>query len=290
MAFVKAKREQVWLKVLLTGASGSGKSYSALRLATAIAKECDSDVAYIGTEGSRDKYYADKFNYDLLQLEAPYETEKYIKAIDEAINAGFKVLIIDSISHEWQWLNDTHDKMPGNSFTNWGKLKPRHKAFMEKILHSPIHIICCARGKQEWSLEDKSGKQVPKKVGLGAEQDKQISYEFTAALLLDQESHIASTDKDNTGIFDGRFEVLTENHGKALYEWANTGEKPSENQTTSADLTSMKKDIIELATPLMKSNKEKVIEILKMAPEGNPNKIEDAETAQKLIDALKELA
>lgn len=290
MAFVKAKREQVWLKVLLTGASGSGKSYSALRLATAIAKECDSDVAYIGTEGSRDKYYADKFNYDLLQLEAPYETEKYIKAIDEAINAGFKVLIIDSISHEWQWLNDTHDKMPGNSFTNWGKLKPRHKAFMEKILHSPIHIICCARGKQEWSLEDKSGKQVPKKVGLGAEQDKQISYEFTAALLLDQESHIASTDKDNTGIFDGRFEVLTENHGKALYEWANTGEKPSENQTTSVDLTSLKKDIIELATPLMKSNKEKVIEILKMAPDGNPNKIEDTETAQQLINALKELA
>lgn len=293
MAFVKAKREQVWLKVLLTGASGAGKSYSALRLATGIAEKCNSEIAYIGTEGSRDKYYADTFDYALLQLEAPYSTDKYIKAIDEAVAGGFKVLIIDSISHEWQWLNETHDKMPGNSFMNWGKLKPKHKEFMEKILHSPIHIICCARAKTEWTLEDKNGKQVPKKVGLGGEQDKQISYEYTLSLVIDQESHIASVDKDNTRLFDGKYEVLTEENGKALYDWANTGEKPVEKpkpQVVEPDLNSLKKDIIELATPLMKSNKEKVIEILKLAPEGNPNKIEDVETAQKLINALKELA
>lgn len=81
VGFKKAKREQVWLKVLLSGASGSGKSYSALRLAKGIAEECGSAIAYIGTEGSRDKYYSNEFDYDLLQLEDPFSTEKYMNAI-----------------------------------------------------------------------------------------------------------------------------------------------------------------------------------------------------------------
>lgn len=294
MAFVQAKREQVWLKVLLTGASGSGKSFSALRLAQGIAEKCNSGIAYVGTEGSRDKYYADKFNYALLQLEAPYSTDKYIKAIDEAVAAGFKVLIIDSISHEWQWLNETHDKMPGNSFTNWGKLKPKHKEFMEKILHSPIHVICCARGKTEWTLQEQNGKQVPKKVGMGYETDKQISYEFTVSLMLDQESHVASTDKDNTQLFDGKYEVLTEKHGMDLYAWANDGEVPAIPapkivQAAPPTLDELKKEVIAVATPLMKTKKDEAMKVIAMAPESNPNKIADVETAQKIIAALKEL-
>lgn len=121
VGFQKAKREQVWLKVLLSGASGCGKSYSALKLAKGIAGKCESSIAYIGTEGSRNKYYADEFDYDLLELEEPFEAEKYIEAVEAAVDGGYKVLIIDSLSHEWKWLNETHDKMPGNSFTNWGK-------------------------------------------------------------------------------------------------------------------------------------------------------------------------
>ena len=167
------------------------------------------ELPIFGTEGSRNKYYANEFDYDLLELEEPFECEKYMNAIDEAVNAGYKVLIIDSMSHEWKWLNDVHDKMPGNSFTNWGKLKPRHHKFMDKILNSPIHVIATARGKDDWVLEDKNGKQIPKKVGMGQQQDKDISYEYTVSLMISQDTHVASADKDNTHLFDGRFEVLT---------------------------------------------------------------------------------
>lgn len=298
--FKKAKREQVWLKVLLSGASGSGKSYSALRLATGIAKKCNSAIAYIGTEGSRNKYYADEFDYDLLELEEPFECEKYIRAIESAIDAGYKVLIIDSMSHEWKWLNDVHDKMPGNSFTNWGRLKPRHHKFMDKVLTSPIHIIATARGKDDWVLEEKNGKQIPKKIGMGQQQDKDISYEYTVSLMIEQDSHIASADKDNTHLFDGRFEVLTEKDGVNLYNWANRGEVPTaktetpkyESVTYSSEdeLKSIKKEIVSVCTQLGGQKNGTLMTTLKsFVANGNPNAIKDIEKAKKCLEAVKNI-
>ena len=298
IGFQKAKREQVWLKVLLSGASGSGKSYSALKIATGIAKECGSGIAYIGTEGSRNKYYADEFDYDLLELEEPFECEKYIEAIDAAVEAGYKVLIIDSMTHEWKWLNDVHDKMPGNSFTNWGKLKPRHHKFMDKVLNSPIHIIATARGKDDWVLEDKNGKQVPKKVGMGQQQDKDISYEYTVSLMIAQDTHVASADKDNTKLFDGRFEVLTEKDGVRLYEWANKGDAPAPKKETpkytettydSEDiLKSVKKEIISVCTELGGTKNADLMAVLKTyVASGNPNAIQSLEEAKKCLTEIK---
>ena len=298
IGFQKAKREQLWLKVLLSGASGSGKSYSALKIATGIAKECGSGIAYIGTEGSRNKYYADEFDYDLLELEEPFECEKYIEAIDAAVEAGYKVLIIDSMTHEWKWLNDVHDKMPGNSFTNWGKLKPRHHKFMDKVLNSPIHIIATARGKDDWVLEDKNGKQVPKKVGMGQQQDKDISYEYTVSLMIAQDTHVASADKDNTKLFDGRFEVLTEKDGVRLYEWANKGEAPAPKKETpkytettydSEDmLKSVKKEIISVCTELGGTKNADLMAVLKtFVPSGNPNAITSLEEAKNCLTQIK---
>lgn len=299
MGFKKATREKVWLKVLLSGASGSGKSYSALRLAKGIAGKLGSDIAYIGTESSRDLYYSDEFDYDLVQLEEEFTPEKYIAAIDEAINAGYKVLIIDSLSHEWKYLNDTHDKMPGNSFQNWGRLKPRHNAFREKILQSPIHIICTARGKDQWTMEDKNGKQVPKKVGLGAQQDKDITYEYTVSLIIEQDTHVASTDKDNTHIFDGRFNVLTEKDGEKLYEWANTGieakpkpQKKYEEAAVESEgiLSYIKKEIIEYCKELGgQKNKELMTMLKDNVKGGNPNAIKDIDAAKDILNKIKSI-
>ena len=298
VGFQKAKREQVWLKVLLSGASGSGKSYSALKVATGLAQKCGSGIAYIGTEGSRNKYYADEFDYDLLELEEPFECEKYMEAIDAAVSAGYKVLIIDSMTHEWKWLNDVHDKMPGNSFTNWGKLKPRHNKFMDKVLNSPIHVIATARGKDDWVLEDKNGKQVPKKVGMGQQQDKDISYEYTVSLMIAQDTHIASADKDNTHLFDGKFEVLTEKDGVRLYEWANKGEAPAPKKETpkyteteydAEDiLDSIKKEIITYCNNLGGTKNAELMTTLKSyVASGNPMALKDVAVAKECLEKIK---
>ena len=308
MAFVKAVREKVYLKALLTGASGSGKSQSALELATGIARKCGGGIAYIGTEGDRDKLYAQykskhgdyEFQYDLLQLEDPFTTDKYIAAIDEALDSGYKVIIIDGLSAEWKWLNDTHDKMPGNSFTNWGKLKPKHRQLIDKILTSPAHILSCARGKDEWLMEEKNGKQVPKKVGLGSQTDKDISYEMMLSLQLDQDTHIAHADKDNTGLWDeNRYSVICAKDGEALFDWCENGTVPapkppkiqkSAENTMEDDLVAVKKEIITMCTKLGGTKNEELMATLKeYVPSGNPNAFKDVEKAKECLDKIKDI-
>ena len=284
MAFVKAKKEKIWTKVLLGGSSGSGKTYSALRLATGLAKKCGSGIAAIDTEAGRIRYYANEFDFSDMQLTEPFTPEKYIEAINEAVGSGFKVLIIDSISHEWNYCVDIHDKMPGNSWTNWSKVTPRHDAFMEKILQAPIHIIATVRGKDEYVLEEKNGKQTPKKVGLGFKQRDGVEYNYTATFNIAQDTHIAEATKDNTHIFEGRYEVLTEKDGEALYDWANTGEDFAFN------ISKAQQDIINLATELGGSKDPDVTKAtINILGEANPKNCTDEILLKQSLAALNSL-
>ena len=284
MAFVKAKKEKIWTKILLGGSSGSGKTYSALRLATGLAKKCGSGIAAIDTEAGRIRYYANEFDFSDMQLTEPFTPEKYIEAINEAVGSGFKVLIIDSISHEWNYCVDVHDKMPGNSWTNWSKITPRHDAFMEKILQAPIHIIATVRGKDEYVLEEKNGKQTPKKVGLGFKQRDGVEYNYTATFNIAQDTHIAEATKDNTHIFEGRYEVLTEKDGEALYDWANTGEDFAFN------ISKAQQDIINLATELGGSKDPDVTKAtIDILGEANPKNCTDEVLLKQSLAALNSL-
>lgn len=309
MAFVKAVREKVYAKVLITGPSGCGKSMGAEEIATGMYRKCGgAGIAYIGTEGDRDKLYAQgkskhgdyTFEYDLLQLSDPFTTDKYIAAINEAIDAGYKVCIIDGLSAEWKWLNDTHDKMPGNSFTNWGKLKPKHRELIDKILAAPMHIICCARGKDEWLLEDRNGKSVPKKVGMGSQTDKDISYEMMLSLQVEQDTHLAHADKDNTGLWpETRYAVITAKDGEALYEWCEKGEQPApkveiqknvEPITVEDDLKSIKSQIVDRCKALGGTGNADMMALLKTyVTSGNPNAIWDISKAKELLDKLNNM-
>jgi len=311
MAFVKAVREKVKAKVLLSGPSGAGKSQSACELGTGIYRKCGGPgLAYIGTEGDRDKLYAQTkskhgdytFEYDLLQLSDPFTTDKYIAAIDEAVDAGYQVCIIDGLSAEWKWLNDTHDKMPGNSFTNWGRLKPKHRALLDKILSAPMHIICCARGKDEWLLEDRNGKSVPRKVGMGSQTDKDISYEVMLSLQIEQDTHLAHSDKDNTNLWpETRYSVITAKDGEALYDWCEVGTIPAPKPViqksadvamdSANDLKTVKTEIINVAKSLGGPNNETVMNTIKeFAPSGNPNSLKDISKAKELLEKLQAMA
>ncbi len=221
MKLRQSQRKQAKIKMALQGSAGSGKSMSALLLAKGLTNDNLSKVAVIDTENGSSDLYANLGNYNVLNLEPPYTPEKYIEAIDECLGAGMDVIIVDSISHCWDELLDFHSKLPGNSFTNWNKVTPRQKAFVNKILQSPAHFIATMRTKQDYVLNQKNGKYVPEKVGLKAVQRDGVEYEFTLVFDIDIK-HFAVSSKDRTNLFNGKPEfMISTSTGKKILEWCN---------------------------------------------------------------------
>lgn len=275
MAFVKAKRDYIWFKGLTIGSSGGGKSYSSLKLANGFAKELSKQtgqeerIAFINTEPNRGTIYANEFDYDIMDITAPYTPEKYISAIEDAINGGYKILVIDSITHEWSGKGgclEIHSKIPGNSYTAWRSVTPRHEAFMDKILDSNIHIFATVRGDDKYILEEVNGKQTPKKVPLGYDQRKNTEYLFITTFVLDLETHVATTAKDNTHIFETEAVILDEKHGEKLCKWA-LGEGKNQIDNIIKERQKIKDDLKaneeEEVKSVSKKSKEEVKEIEK---------------------------
>lgn len=218
--FKKAERKRSYLKIAATGPSGSGKTMSGLLLASGLGKK----IALIDTENGSASLYSDKAEFDVLEIGAPFTTEKYIAAIKAAEDAGYDVLIIDSLTHAWKGpgglleQKEQLDARGGNSFANFAKITPKDNALRSAILQCKMHVICTMRSKQDWVLTDKNGKQVPQKVGLAPEQRDGIEYEFTTVLDIAM-NHQAQASKDRTGLFDGQTFTITADTGKALLGW-----------------------------------------------------------------------
>ena len=233
----KAQRENVFVKIALMGASGSGKTYGALRLASGMAEELEKTLGRKArilcgnTERSRGVYYADQFDYDIVDLEKPFNPEKYIEFIEFAVEEGYDILILDSTSPEWEGEGGCLElhTLAGGKYQDWAQISPRHEKFLKAIEGSSIHIIATMRGKDQYDLEkDDKGKLTVKKLGVGAKQREGFEYEFTTTFLIDQKTHIAEAQKDNTGIFDSQVgTVLDEGYGRRIIKWATGGEAPS---------------------------------------------------------------
>ena len=225
MQLIKAERKKAKIKLGLQGPSGAGKTYSALLLAYGLVEDW-SKIAIIDTENHSSNLYAHLGKFNVLSIESPFSPEKYIDAIRFCVNEGIEVVIIDSISHEWEGpggILDIHSQMSGNSFAAWAKLTPRHNAFVQEILQSPVHILATTRTKQDYVLVDKNGKMVPEKVGLKGITRDGMDYEFTLVFDLDIK-HNATASKDRTGIFSGSPEQkISTSTGKMIKEWCNSG-------------------------------------------------------------------
>ncbi len=180
-------------------------------------------IAVIDTENHSADLYAHLGNYQVLALEQPHTPERFIQAIDICEKAGMEVIILDSISHEWDQVLDIHSNMMGNSFTNWSKVTPRHNAFIQRILQSSCHIIATIRSKQDYVLSEKNGKMVPEKVGLKGSVRESTDYELTLVFELDLK-HQATATKDRTGLFMDKPQfVISPETGQRIANWCNTG-------------------------------------------------------------------
>lgn len=223
-AFQKAVKSKSKLRCAVFGPPGAGKTFSAL----AIASGLGGKIALIDSERKSASKYADRFDFDTVDLERK-NIDEYIMYISEARKAGYDVLVIDSLSHGWQELLDQVDKLAaakykGNTWAAWSEGTPQQKKFVDAILSYPGHVIATMRSKIEYvTSKDDRGKTDIKKAGMAPEQGKGIEYEFDLLIEINQD-HFATVTKDRTGKYQDRIiEKPGVEFGKDLADWLNSG-------------------------------------------------------------------
>lgn len=170
------------LRLALAGPAGSGKTYSALSVATALAQP----VAVIDTERGSASKYSDIFQFNTLELDS-FHPDRYIEAIQAASDAGFATLVIDSLSHAWMGKDGALElvdraakrSQSSNSYVAWREVTPLHNALVDAMIAARLHIIVTLRSKQDYVQDkDEKGKTVIRKVGMAPLQRDGLEYEF----------------------------------------------------------------------------------------------------------------
>lgn len=194
MNFRKATKQQIRLRLALIGSSGSGKTYTALN----IAKHLGGKVAVIDTERGSASKYADLFEFDALELQT-FNPLTYVEAIKAAEQAGYQILVIDSLSHAWMGKEGALEQVDkiqkrsqsNNSFTAWRDVTPMHNALVDAILQCNCHIIATMRAKTEYVMEvNEKGKNVPRKIGIAPIQRDGLEYEFDVVADMDFDNNL----------------------------------------------------------------------------------------------------
>lgn len=197
--FRPAARENVSLLVGVAGASGSGKTYSAMLLARGMSG--GKRFAVIDTEAGRAKHYADQFTFDHGDLTAPFSPSRYAEAIVAADAAGYPVIVVDSASHEHAGDGGILDmqeaelaRMGGGDnakMASWIKPKGEHKRMVQKLLQVRAHIVLCFRAESKIEIVKEGGRTVvrPKQTLTSLDGwipicEKSLPFELTASFLL----------------------------------------------------------------------------------------------------------
>ena len=196
MPFVKATTFSPKLRLALSGPPGSGKTYTALKIATAM--KCKA-IAVIDTENASAAKYRHDFNFDVGVLEA-FSPLAYVAEIEEAEKAGYDIIIIDSLSHAWDGeggaleMADKAAKRYKTSFQAWGDVTPLHRQLIKAITGCKAHVIATMRSKTEYAVEQQPGKKIQvRKLGLAPIQRQGTEYEFDIVGEMDQDNTIVIT-------------------------------------------------------------------------------------------------
>ncbi len=242
--FRPAVRESIGLWINMIGGTGSGKTFSAMRLAAGIAG--DKPFAVIDTENRRALHYADRFKFDHAELRPPFRPSAYAEAVIAADEAGYPVIVIDSGSHVWageggilDWHEEILEKRAGDDWKKreslkmaaWIEPKMDHKRMVQKLLQVKAHIILCLRAEekvemsrgQNGKMEIKAKHSLTGKDGWIPVCDKNLPFEATCSfLLLASDPGIPQPIKlqeQHKPIFPVGH-LIDEEAGKRLAEWA----------------------------------------------------------------------
>lgn len=234
----EATRAQKRLRLMVDGVPGAGKTTGGLLIAhgmlhTLPMEERKSKILLFDTEAGRASLKSGQLKfmnhvYDEFEEGRPVNSMDYIQMIEYAEQNGYEVLILDSVTPQWDSVLAEHNKMSGNSYQNWGKVKAKfHDPFINALLKSRIHIICTARAKTVNALNEKGQRN---KVGLDIKQQDDFPYfmDFILHVGADNSTQVEKQENDDNGqplLGIGSFKI-TEGTGKRLADWLSSAEDP----------------------------------------------------------------
>jgi hypothetical protein len=263
------------LLIALAGASGTGKTFSALRLARGLVG-AQGKIALIDTEGGRANHYADLFEFDHADMEPPFTPERVADAAMQAQLAGYHALIFDSASDEYEGiggLQDMHDaallKMAKKQSLDelepwqWDKLnapawnipKQEHKRkLMARVRSMRMYLLFCLRAEEKIEFVkviDDNGRERTRiqPAGWVPICEKKFMYDMTLSMTFSPDNPGVPMMKDNKAIYGKIPEHLlhafpmgariAEETGQKLAAWAKGGQddRQQQRQAPAADPT-----------------------------------------------------
>lgn len=174
--------------------------------------------------------------FTLIDFKPPYHPDRWIKLINEVVEAKKKILILDNFSAEWEGDGGVLDwtRRLGGRASDWSVTDPAHNRVLDAIRKAPIPIIATLREKQAIEImkvpDGRGGEKTEvRKLGMKPKQREGIEYEFDLQMSIAHDTHTASvgTGKDRTGLFSTRIpSVITPETGRTLANWAKSGDEP----------------------------------------------------------------
>ncbi len=218
-----AERQGARLLIQLSGVSGSGKTMTALQLAYGLAGGDANKIIGIDTENRRMSLNADCLpggaRFRTLDFFAPFSPQRYIEAIEAACKAGAEVIVIDSVTHEWEGPGGCQEIAGAKAFPDWKLAKKLHKQFMTYMLQCPAHIIACTRAREKTDFTDTKN---PVKLGIQPIQEQNFSYEATVSLMMHDQGRyqdVLKCPSELQAILGRGQGYITAADGQALRDW-----------------------------------------------------------------------
>jgi hypothetical protein len=253
MAFqiVKAVRRRVPMLISLAGVSGSGKTYSALLLAAGLAGP-KGRVGFLDTENGRGSMYADSpgiksalpEGYEISDMREPFAPSRYTDAIQDFVDHGVNVLVIDSGTHEWEGhggCSEIAERGRKNGMDDWASAKKEHKKFMNRMLAQPIDIIFCLRAREQIEIKKGGANGKTEVIQLGVQPvcEKNFMFEMTVSMLIEAETHkplLKKCPEPLLPIFGGDVPLVTKEMGERIRAWCEGGAKTGGPQKTVEEI------------------------------------------------------
>lgn len=213
--FKKAEQQQSYLKAGFYGDAGSGKTWTSSLVALGLHKFIDSKkpITFFDTEAGSEYVLPKLFKPAGVELQSIKSRSfmDLMAAVAEAQQIS-DILIIDSVTHLWNELQEAFKKKNGITkleFQHWNILKPEWNRFTTAYLNAPMHVIVCGRSKDDYEyVQDSQGKKELQKTGTRMATEKNLSYE--PSLLVEMEKIIDI----KTGFWIPRAWILKDRFGE----------------------------------------------------------------------------